>query len=351
MKKHFFFLISLLIPFFLLSQSDLSQTGLKIEALGTGKTTGHIVNLKIVNKGKNPISIKLDDYFIPSDGKHQGYIIPTNEHPDLMINPGVTTIPLNGFCTDITKPPVGDGVEMLPFDNWVGRNQLEPCPTPGTFFDESIFKPLNGTPIPPPDPMNPDGGKLCYLGTDILFPYTIDIDKHPEQAASLLFGAMDRITNTYDSLVFNDEIITPFSKNQDKQKESVIQQSFWIYTSILVGDPYTKNDFEVKMEEQFSQATGKDIEKVDSVVQTQYQSGIDQFWNTFELVGTKAKVIKPPEGSSFQDEIIIEKDTCICKICKIISPPKFFEIDDVGNNKTIKKVENDSITWGMSDCL
>ena len=244
MKKYHLLFLGFFVPFLLIGQSNREKTSLKIQATGTGKTTGHIVNFKIINKTNKPVPFILDNYFIPSDGKHQGYIIPTNEHPDLMINPGATTIPLNGFCTDIKKPPVGDGVEMLPFDNWVGRNQIDPCPTPGTFIDESIFKPSNGAPILPPDPMNPEGGKLSYLGTDIIFPYTIDIDKHPEQAASLLFDVMDRITNTYDSLVFNDEIITPFSKNQDKQKESVIQQSFWIYTSILIGDPYTKNDFE-----------------------------------------------------------------------------------------------------------
>ncbi len=312
MKKEYIILLILLFPFLLESQNS----NLKIKVYGTGNTTGHIANMKIVNNTKNPVPFTMDNYYIPSDGKHQGYIIPMNEDPDLMINPGETTIPLNGFCTDIRKPPVGDGDDFLPFTEWIPQKQLKPAPKPGDFIDESVFKPKEE--VPAPDALNPaeaNAIELTYPGTKIKFPYKIDIDKHPKDAAPLLFEAINRITETFDSLTLINEINTPFSNNPKKEKESVIQQSFWIYTSVLTGDPYEKRDFELKMKEQFKNATGNDIERADTVVKNQFNDGINRFWDTFELVGEEAKVIKTSEN-----------DVLHGIGCKFICPPNFSRI-------------------------
>ena len=313
MKKEYIILLILLFPFILESQNS----NLKIKVYGTGNTTGHIANMKIVNNTKNPVPFTMDNYYIPSDGKHQGYIIPMNEDPDLMINPGETTIPLNGFCTDIRKPPVGDGDDFLPFTEWIPQKQLKPAPKPGDFIDESVFKPKEE--VPAPDALNPaeaNAIELTYPGTKTKFPYKIDIDKHPKDAAPLLFEAINRITEAFDSLILIDEINTPFSNNPKKEKESVIQQSFWIYTSVLTGDPYEKRDFELKMKEQFKNATGNDIERADTVVKNQFNDGINRFWDTFELVGSNAKVIREYPEPSQETPFLInnEEQTCEYKI-------------------------------------
>ncbi len=114
----------------------------------------------------------------------------------------------------------------------------------------------------------------------------------------LYFDAIDKIIKTTDSLTSNGLINTPFSNNREKEREAVIQQTFWSYSGALHDEPYTKEDFSIKLEEQFEEATGQSVSTAPTQVQEQLRKGVEDFWNTFQLVGTEAKVLQqPPSGS------------------------------------------------------
>ena len=288
MKIQYF---SLLTIFFLsqnfYAQNTLLNTLMKVKVKGTGRTTGHVLTLNVFNPSEKPDTLNLDGYFIPSDGKFQGYIIPQSAHDPIILGPGENlSIPLNGFCTDIHKAPVPNGKKPVDISEWIPASTIGESPKPGDQLDNNIFKPIA-------DKDNNNRGNIIitYPDTEIAFDKTIDISKYPKESAPLLFDAIVNIIETYDSLKVIDQIHTPFSGNTVKEAEAVKQQTFWIYTSELTGTPYTKDDFEAKMKLQFTENTGRDIDKTDSTTISQLNSGIDQFWNTFELIGEEAKII------------------------------------------------------------
>jgi hypothetical protein len=93
----------------------------------------------------------------------------------------------------------------------------------------------------------------------------------------------------------NDGLInTPFANNKDKERESVIQQTFWMYSAGLSGHAYTKNDFENNTIKQFETTTGKNYGDIAQNQKDQVDKGVDDFWNTFSAVGVEAKILPKP---------------------------------------------------------
>ncbi|MFQ5447245.1 MAG: hypothetical protein ACE5FF_09945, partial [Saprospiraceae bacterium] len=298
MQRSTCFVAVLILLFAFASVPSFAQDSLVVAgAISTGETTGHIANLTVTNHSGKVVNIDFDQILIPSTGIYQGFAIPEGIHIEVAPE-GIVTTPLSGYCTDIHLPPVPAGESMPPFDTWITPETAGPVPEPG-FVPEAgspfqiIETPPGSTPL-----------TITYPGTDTLFPFTIDINKNPKEAARLIFGLIESITEAVDDMYENGEVpATPFSRNPEKEKEVLIQQTFWIATSLLnPGDEdYKKGDFATRTYEQFSETASIDFQAAPPEVQKQVNLGITDFWNSFEAVGLKAKVLKKTEPAELFD--------------------------------------------------
>lgn len=328
-----------------------SKLALTFTPRGTGRTTGHIITLSVQNEGSNPVQLVatgmsgldavafVDDdisevanlfglngkyenglidiegsmAFIPSDGKHQSYVATESkwppgiaegsgtpdEHgqtPITTIEPGENVvIPIHGYCADIRQPPVPSGVEGTPVSNWVSPNQAQ-FPAPGQLQEsgvQTIDAPAGGGPYLAniPNDIDPGAGQTLALGKKT----------PPTVTAAFLFDAISRISVTTDILQGTDLLTTPFSGIPTEEKPAVVQQAFWLYSSILTGNPYTKDDFSERMTTQYEENSGTKIKNAAPEVQERLENGVNDFWGSFNLVGHSAKVIK--NGGSAQSTI------------------------------------------------
>lgn len=277
-----------------------SDDNILITAKGTGRTTGHIANLNIKNTSDNTATLTLGPFYIPSSEKYQPYVVPTPLKVTVPAH-GSEEIQLTGYCADIHTPPVPAGKDFPSFDTWV------------TIAD---------SPLENWQPETVNGWKLTTTptaGTGTLIPgtskplnYTIDINQHPEQSGKVLLEAINRITIAYDKMTAEKGISTPFSGTPEKERESVIQQTFWIYTSLLSGKKYTVEDFRANTIKQF-ESNGKKYNDAPAETKQEIESGVEIFWSTFEAVGVEAKVLTISDETDYDD---ITKESELPKLIK-----------------------------------
>ncbi|MBK7426461.1 MAG: DUF4157 domain-containing protein [Saprospiraceae bacterium] len=357
---------------------------LVLTAKGTGRTTGNIANITVINPTNEDLILEFPTLYIPSSGQYQPYVIPFPNQ--VSVSAGQTVnVPIEGYCVDIHKAPVPAGELMPPISTWIGKDPdlftntgidpgklmeywgVDKPDKPGNppghsvieFFpvDTSEHNPVVSNHIPPemvsedslPSnliiqqtvwwhtfstgsdteiPSNTDNSDDNPLLTEDLsnsanfditttetindkdsteqtniqqtyWGYSIHIPKDSAMInAPLLFDAIDKIIRTTDSLKTNGLINTPFSGNSEREREAVIQQTFWSYSAALHDEPYTKEDFSEKLVEQFEEASGQSVSTAPAQVQEQLNQGVDDFWNTFQLVGAEAKVLQQPPTDS-----------------------------------------------------
>jgi len=302
-------------------------------AKATGRTTGHIVTLLSVNNTNEAIVVQPQVFLIPSNGRNQSYIGAIDD--PILISPGSSVeIPVNGYCTDVSLPPIGSGESTPDLADWIpvfssadldGSSTTPPVSTVGSDPKAPPVKPVDlvfnnpvayFTPADIPGILNDPGVvsregnypniPITWPGTEEICPVVINQTKAPELFASIVGSVKESIEDTLDSLLADGEIVTPFSGNPERERSAIIQQLIWIITSQLDGILYRKGDFQQKMEEQFEEITGQNISDAPSQAVKQLESGVDDFWNAFMLVGAEAKVIKvDPEfsGLPFKDRI------------------------------------------------
>lgn len=287
-------------------------------AIGTGRTTGHIADFTVSNPTKEPITVRIGDggaLYLPSSGQYQPYVVPSL--PVIPIPPGGTvTVPIEGFCVDVRRPPVGIGEAMPPIQNWISGGPPsaitapsvpEPMNPPGSTVVVSIptqtAPPLStivgilqNQPRPPAlskwdCPDLPLTNRALIPGTDLPVTTPINTDQMPAIGVPLLLDAINRITRSYDELKPTGAINTPFSGNPPKEREAVIQQTFWIYSAALRGEPYPKDDFRDNTIKQFEQNTGRSFPQIPQPQQEQIDKGVDDFWNSFQATGVEAKIL------------------------------------------------------------
>jgi hypothetical protein len=276
-----------------------------ITATGTGKTTGDIVAMTIYNPSDMEVKGSLGPYYIPSGGSYQPYI--TTEKVPVTVPSGKTVyITLKGFCTDITKPAAGEKDNFKPINTWIR-------------IDDSHSGVL------PPSKLN------------------INPESHPELAAPYFLGALEAITKAYDGMKEKGNIITPFSNAPEKEREAVIQQTFWIYAAATRQKPYTKEQFSTRTYEQYEEKTHIKPFTLPADKKQQLDKGIDDFWNTFQAVGTEAKILNTPskpEDEKFFTPISGPQVTpCTCTKCEIKIPMRIIDL------ATNKEITADSVPW------
>lgn len=253
-------------------------------ASGTGRTTGHIADLVLYNPGNIVQALPGGAFYIPSSGMRQPYLVP--DLPPVNISPRDSLRMLvEGYCTDIYRPPAPMGESMPRFDTWVRIGPLAatwaPDPARGWVPADMSLEGLTRSSILPLRP-----------GTEILLGHTIAGDQFPDEAAPVLLDALTRIRTTVDSLRRAGLISTPYSKDSVREKEMLVQQSFWIFSAGLSGQPYTEDDLRARIHAQYEQNSGISIAGAPPAVRDNIEQGVTELWDAFELVGTGAKVLK-----------------------------------------------------------
>lgn len=296
-----------------------------IRAYGTGRTTGHICDLTITNPTKEPVNVQIGNgnpIYIPAAGNYQPYVVPSL--PAIRVPAGGTvTVPVEGFCADVRRPPVSLGESMPPIQQWISGgttnstnkpvipDPMNPSGVPGS---GTVVVPTRTAPpltevvelldngLEPPIlskwncPDVPFQNRIYVPGTEQQIHTPILPEKNPAIAVPILLEALSLISRTYDELKPTGAITTPFSNNPPKEREAVIQQTFWMYSAALRGEPYHKDDFRDNTIRQFEQTTGRSFPQLPESQQDQIDKGVDDFWNTFQATGAEAKILpKVPE--------------------------------------------------------
>ena len=257
-----------------------SMDDLVFTATGTGNTTGHVATLTVTNPTGQPITATIGNFLIPSGGQYQPYIVPSVT--SFPVAPHSTVeVPLTGWCADVFSQPAPFGGALPPFESWAN-------PSTSSLTD---FTPSTSVGWIPTQPGG-SGFVPTIPGTDQPIGHTIDLNRYPMEAAPLLSGALDAIADAYDRLSQSGSITTPFSGNPEKEREAVIQQTFWKYASALAGKEYSKEDFRANTIRQYESSTGRTFAKQDEKTRQSVENGVNDFWTTFEAVGVEAKVLK-----------------------------------------------------------
>ncbi len=270
-------------------------------ASGTGRTTGHIADLHISNLSDSPVQLTEQTVYIPTGGQYQPYIATI---PPVTVPPGATTVPIDGFCADVHTPAVPSGDPMIPTDQWLpvgttpgpgGGVPLIPTGPLPVFTPEQIPGILDGPGFTPTNHPTTPGIVPTWPGTDILVGGIIDPVKEPEIFAPVLVKALENIANAYDKLKGEGTVSTPFRGDPEKEREAVIQQTFWIYIASITKDKYAKDQFGTKVIDQFEKTQGVPFSSLPQKDQHDLNAGIDVFWSTFTATGAEAKVLTKSE--------------------------------------------------------
>ena len=252
-----------------------ADTPLVCSATGTGRTTGHIADLSLYNPTDAAITTEIGPMFIPSGGDFQPYVVPA-AGPVSVPPHSTANVPLNGYCADIFTAPVPSGTGMPPVENWIPVH--ENLPSGWAPSAAEGWKPTTGSSALIPGTTRPMG-------------HTIDPVRHPAAAAEVLATALVQIAGAYDEMKENGAVTTPFSGNPEKEREAVIQQTFWIYAAELTGKAYKVQDFSNNTVKQFETSSGQKFQSAPPATRDNVEQGVTEFWNTFEAVGVEAKVL------------------------------------------------------------
>lgn len=251
------------------------HNNVQFTAVSTGATTGHLADLMVNNNTAIELNTTLGPFFIPSDGKYQPYITVTPIK--VIVRPNETmTYPIMGYCVDIHRPPISNGKFLPKFEEWI---------TPSTLPNYWNPSPSKGW-----TPSTIDN----YLipGTEVSLKSAINVDKYPQEAANVLFTAIQKISLAFESLKNIGSLETVLSSKPENEKEGVLQQTFWIYTSLIQGKAYEKEEFIAKMKEQINNKSNNSIKSLTLEESVNLEKGLDDLWSSFQQVGTLAKLFK-----------------------------------------------------------
>lgn len=310
--------------FILLGISLIGQGVLEVShARGTGRTTGHIADLTVENNSDKPITIAPARYYIPSHHRYQSYVgdVPGG----ITVPPGGTVVvPVSGYCADIHKPPVPSGEDMPPFDTWIGVGG--PSTFPGQVYDPPVSpsgEPLTPDNVAPPfrpgdipdiisspgfTPAEPGDDPdiiVTFPGTDTPIGGTIDPNTDPVALAPVLTGILDVIEQAAPVIQETGDYPNPFTPDPVREREAMIQQTFWIATGELGDDSYDKGDFAGQVYEQFENSSGIVVEDLPAEQRESLDHGVDAFWQSFTAVGLEAKVFNEEDDDDPVPEVEI----------------------------------------------
>jgi hypothetical protein len=159
--------------------------------------------------------------------------------------------------------------------------------------------PLGWSTIPGYKPhINEETGTIVtWPGSVVPVRGTIDPDKSPVHYGHLLADVLERIEDAVDVIQNERIFLTPFSAAPERERSTVIQQEFWVYTAALTKDPYEKEDFAEKVYDQFETSSGTLVATLPKEQKEELDKGVEDFWTTFQATGVQAKIISKDSPS------------------------------------------------------
>lgn len=276
------------------AQSPFSQAhpGLQARATGTGRTTGHIADLVLLNTGSDAIQTEIGPLLIPSTEKNQGYVV-NDSYPVTIPALGTATVALHGYCTDIALAPLPAGAGASPVAGWIVAKRPFATPGPGTNLVSMGYESISIA--------EEETILLTYPGTTIPFTFKIDIAKHSESVATLLITTVDLIEEACDRWMETSQEIAVFEGAEKQEvRNALVQHTFWYYTARLQGRPYTREYLTTMVIQETETVVNSSSENYTPFVNSQIETETGNVWDAILLVGVEAKVIKDdktPDGS------------------------------------------------------
>lgn len=255
--------------------------GVRLEAWGTGETTGGVIDIRVSNTGNQRKIFAIGPLLIPTADSTQGYCIP--ESYDFDLAPGRNrNLTLTGYCTNPYLPPARKGGSLAATTRWaqIRENDLD---------DDNLMVLGKGF-----EPIPEEAGDTLWFafpGTRIPVNHTIAIDDFPVEAAPLVVGAVLRMERCFDDLKAQGLIRTPVSDDAGKEHVSVVQHAFWIGLGLLRGEKYQIDHFANSLVAQLEQVRSQTFSEFPEPVKAQLSEGIAEFWNVFLKVGLESEVI------------------------------------------------------------
>lgn len=281
---------------------------LKIIVTGTGQTTGQIATLSIINTTGSTVRINAQTCYIPSQSSYQPYVATI---PEATVPPGTTNLKIDGYCANVHAYPVPDGEPMPRITDWIpikmpdtkappsGTNILT-SPEVAAFTSDQIPDLIKAPGYTPHSTPSTSTMMPTWPNTTTTVEGTINAEAYPVTFAPVMVEAVNTISKSFDALKLSGRIQTPFSSNPKKEREAVIQHTFWLYTAQITGSTYSKEQFHEKVIRVYEDNTDSKADKLSKEELEKLTSGIEVFWNTFVQVGIDAKVLKatsPATGS------------------------------------------------------
>lgn len=356
---------------------------------GTGRTTGHIITLSVQNPSDQYLNLIPELVYIPSTNKYQSYV---GYVPDAVtVAPGTTVdIPVMGYCANPHVPPVPSGESSSPPSEWISIDKLpkdgfqldgnppmipEPMNPPGNSagppqhtvsisvsddvalpsFDPGMIGTMTSSSAFIPDSGEEDPGiAITWPGTQEEMGGTVDPNDDTEIFAQLTVEGLTLIIDEVDSIQNSGLYTTPFSHDKEREKQAIIQQSFWIFVAGVGGEDYDEEDFEENVYGQFEEATGTRVAALPPEQKERIDKGVDDFWNVYTAVGVSAKVFKtePTETIPISNPEDTDKDCCESMASHHWNPELDFDMkiaDQWADATERRKLVNDAKTSMQSD--
>lgn len=263
----------------------------RCRAVGNGQATGQIGTLFLSNESEQAFMIQAQAFFIPSDGRHQGYLarIPAG----LTAAPqSVTSIPVIGYCTDLDKPAVPASSPLPPPNQWyavaqkgVGTSGLK------ILAQDAELEAFEPTQIPELEASkafrrerSKADWQLQYPKSNEALEGSLQIDEYANISAPLLRAILQQLEERYDLLEQQNLIRTPLSGDPLRERETIIQHSLWIAIARLRGAPYNYTDFEALTEVALEELGTSNIGEAER------EAAIKTLWSTFHRLLYQAQL-------------------------------------------------------------
>lgn len=222
---------------------------LKVAIAGTGKTSGHVADLRITNTTKSPASLTIPPMVLESvSGKTQHYAIPGGA--EATIAAGKTkVVPVDGVCLVRNKPPVGRGVA-----------------------DDLLIN---------------EGGPEGVTGL-----------KLPAKDVRSMLKIATSATRAAEQLEKNGALKEIPYSNPDKREEIVVQWSVWSnpeLSSLTGVPPASREDLQKVVYKQMSGTMTPSKKKI-------VDEGIETIFEKVELTSERAKDLEGPAPLNIADE-------------------------------------------------
>lgn len=251
------------------------------ETRGTGQVCNEIAIVKFKNTGNQNITFREGSYFIPSDGKHQAYLVPKHETFELAENTK-TKISFNGYCLDYNLPPARKGKIMTSFKSWINLNTIPEFNTGESRFVIE-YEYLNTDNV-----ITNISEKLKNERKTILIPRS-----QLNEVLPLVLDAYERLERTINYMYHNSDFRTVFSIQPEREKTILMQHCLWLYISTLTGQKYDKTYFKEKLTGQLEDITHKKFNRLPSSMTDDFEKKVDELWNYFYTASYEAGIIAP----------------------------------------------------------